>query len=103
MKGASVAIAVVLATLALPSVGHAADDLGKKWGLAEAKEHGCLACHDVDTKKVGPAYKDVSAKFKGKSAADMATAMKALPVHQGVLKKTPDSELKLLTQWILSL
>ena len=26
---------------------------------------GCLACHTKDKKVVGPAYKDVAAKYKG--------------------------------------
>lgn len=34
-------------------------------GLELAKASGCLACHNVDKKIVGPAWKDVSAKYKG--------------------------------------
>lgn len=37
--------------------------------LALAKKSGCLACHSVDKKIVGPAWKDVSAKYKGDSKA----------------------------------
>ena len=29
------------------------------------KSKGCLGCHDMDKKKVGPAFKDVAAKYKG--------------------------------------
>ena len=32
------------------------------------KDKGCLNCHDMDKKKVGPAFKDVAAKNAGKSA-----------------------------------
>ena len=32
---------------------------------ALAKSSGCLNCHAVDTKKVGPSFKDVAAKYKG--------------------------------------
>ena len=32
---------------------------------ALAKKHNCTACHAVDKKLVGPAYKDVAAKYKG--------------------------------------
>lgn len=31
---------------------------------------GCLNCHEMDKKKVGPAYKDVAAKYKGKAGAE---------------------------------
>lgn len=32
------------------------------------KNKGCVACHAIDTKMVGPAYKDVAAKFAGQAA-----------------------------------
>jgi cytochrome c len=82
------------------STGYAVD---AKRAMDEAKEHGCLACHDVDKKKVGPAYKEVAAKNKGKKAEDEMAVMKSKPVHGSVLKKTSDSSLKEIMEWILSL
>ena len=38
-------------------------------GLELAKASGCLACHNVDKKVVGPAWKDVATKYKGDAAA----------------------------------
>ena len=39
---------------------------------ALAKSKNCMACHSVDKKVVGPAYKDVAKKFAGqKDAVDM--------------------------------
>lgn len=37
-----------------------------------AKKSGCLACHSVEKKVVGPAWKDVSAKYKGDAGAKAA-------------------------------
>ena len=37
--------------------------------LELAKKSGCLACHSVDKKVVGPAWKDVAAKYKGDAGA----------------------------------
>ena len=34
-----------------------------------AKKSGCLACHSVEKKVVGPAWKDVAARYKGKGGA----------------------------------
>ncbi|KAF0191416.1 MAG: class I cytochrome c [Gammaproteobacteria bacterium] len=34
-------------------------------GLELAKKSGCLACHSIEKKVVGPAWGDVSAKYKG--------------------------------------
>ena len=36
---------------------------------ALAQKNGCLACHQVDKKVVGPSYKDVAAKYAGADAA----------------------------------
>jgi cytochrome c len=38
-------------------------------GLDLAKKSGCLACHSVEKKVVGPAWKDVAAKYKGDAGA----------------------------------
>lgn len=46
--------------------------LGSSQAFADldlAKKSGCLACHSVDKKVVGPAWKDVAAKYKGDAAA----------------------------------
>ena len=51
-------------------------------GLAQAqdalKAKGCLNCHETDKKKVGPAFKDVAAKYKGQkdAAAGVVAKMK---------------------------
>ena len=44
-----------------------------------AKASGCLACHSVDKKVVGPAWMDVSKKYKGNAAAkaDLISKVKA--------------------------
>ena len=34
-----------------------------------AQKHACLACHAIDKKLVGPAYKDVAAKYRGDAKA----------------------------------
>ena len=66
-----------------------------------AKSSGCLNCHAIDTKKVGPAYKDVAKKFKGKPRADVIAAMKAAPVHTSV--KVSDKNLSEIAEWIQKL
>lgn len=40
--------------------------------LELAKKSGCLACHSVEKKIVGPAWKDVAAKYKGNADAKAA-------------------------------
>lgn len=53
----------VAAAMMLGVVGTASAD------LELAKKSGCLACHAVDKKVVGPAWNDVAAKYKGDAAA----------------------------------
>ncbi len=101
MKRFIVMSAAGFAALCVQTVSHSAVDA--KWAQSEAKEHGCMNCHDIDKKKVGPAYKDVSAKFKGKTLQDATSAMKASPVHKSALGKASEQDLKLMLEWILSL
>ena len=99
MKRILVALAVGAALGGIQATAFAAD---AKRGQEEAKEHGCLGCHDVDKKKVGPAYKEVSAKYKGKKLEDLMASVKSKPVHKSALGKTSDGSLKEILEWVLS-
>lgn len=71
-------------------------------GADLAKAKGCLGCHAVAEKKVGPAYKDVAAKYKGNKDAEAALIAK-LKDGKGHMKiAASDAELKTLVQWALS-
>lgn len=87
-----------LAAAVLQSAAYAAD---AKMAKDEMTEHGCLKCHDMDKKKVGPSFKDVGAKYKGKKWEDAAAGMKGKPVHKATLQKTTDSSLKAILEWVL--
>jgi cytochrome c len=94
MKLTMIAIASV-AALTAAGMAQAQD------GAALAQKSGCLTCHAVDTKKVGPSFKDVAAKFKGKSDADVVAAIKAAKPHAS--SKASDADLTALAKWIQSL
>jgi len=77
---------------------------------ALANKSGCLGCHAVATKLVGPAYKDVAAKSGGQADAQ-AMLMQSIrngsvgkwgelpmPAHP----KISDADLKKLAAWVLS-
>ncbi len=75
---------------------------------ALAKAKGCLACHAVDKKVVGPSYKDVAKKYTAKDEAMLVE--KVIKGGKGVWgpvpmppnpSVTPDEAKKLVT-WILS-
>jgi cytochrome c len=88
---------VVLATAAFAVAGTASAQ------EALAKSSGCLNCHAVDTKKMGPAFKDVAAKFKGKADAE-ATLVTAITTAKGhpQVKASPD-DVKAVVKWVLAM
>ncbi len=71
-------------------------------GAEVAKAKGCLNCHEMDKKKVGPAIKDIAAKFKDdKGASDKLAAN--LKEGRGHPKSAAsDAELKAALQYMLS-
>ena len=76
---------------------------------ALAKSKGCLGCHAVDHKVVGPAYKDVAAKYAGQDVTNQL-AEKVVKGGGGVWGGMPmppnavtPEEAKTLVQWVLSL
>lgn len=71
-------------------------------GADVLKAKGCLNCHETDKKKVGPAYKDVAAKYKGQkgAAGDLVAKIKEGKGHPKV--EASDAELKAAVQHVLS-
>lgn len=75
-----------------------------------AQKKNCMACHAVDKKLVGPAYKDVAAKYAGQKDAVDKLSQKVIKGGAGVWGPVPmpantavsDAEAKQLVQWILS-
>lgn len=100
MKTAIVAAGAAAALLALPAQ---ADE-------AMAKKYNCFACHQVDKKVVGPAYKEIAKKYKGQNvAAKLAEKVKKGgsgvfgPVPMPPNPQVPDADVKKLVDWILKL
>lgn len=77
---------------------------------ALATKSACLACHAVDKKLVGPAYKDVAAKHKGQADAVAKVSARIKSGGSGIYGAVPmppqpalkDDELKLLAEWVLA-
>jgi cytochrome c len=76
------------------------------------KTGGCAACHSVDKKLVGPAYKDVAAKHKGEADAVSRLEKAVRTGSNNVYGKIPmpptppsrlgDAELHSLLEWVMS-
>jgi len=75
-----------------------------------AKKSACTACHAIDKKLVGPAYKDVAAKYKGQKDAEAKLIDKVKKGGQGVWGPVPmppnagvkDEDIKTLVKWVLA-
>lgn len=80
---------------------------------AIVKKARCVACHTVDAKRVGPAYKDVAAKYRGDAGAPARLFDKVraggsgnwgdIPMLPHPADKIGDDELRAAIQWILAL
>ena len=80
---------------------------------AIVKKARCVACHAVDQKRVGPAYKEVAAKYKGDSKAAALLFDKVrhggsgnwgqVPMIPHPADKISDDDLKATVAWILAL
>jgi cytochrome c len=101
---------IVLAMgLAVAGGAHAA--LDRAAAEAMMKKDGCAACHEVDTKLIGPAFRDIAAKYKGDkdAAARLKDKVKKGGVHVwGEAAMPPnvlasDADIKELVDWILTL
>jgi cytochrome c len=95
---------ILAAALAIAPAAALADE-------ALASKSGCLACHAVDKKVVGPSYKEVAAKYRNDKGAAAKLEKKIKEGGQGVWGAVPmppnaqvsDADIKALVKWILSL
>ena len=78
---------------------------------ALAKSKNCMACHAVDKKLVGPAYKDVAKKYAGQADAADKLAAKIIKGGSGVWGAIPmpanaavnEADAKKLATWVLGM
>lgn len=88
--------------LALPAVAAPEDAMSKA---------GCMACHAKDKKLVGPAFKDIAAKYKGQGDAIAKLSDKVrkggsgnwgpVPMSPNGPEKINDADLKMVIESIL--
>ena len=96
-------LAALAAAVSLPAWSATPDEAMTK--------AGCMACHAKDKKLVGPAYKEIAAKYKGQAGAVDKLTAKARAGGSGVYGPIPmppnppakigDAELRAAVEWIL--
>ena len=95
---------LLAAAAALPAQAGPDEALGKA---------GCVACHAQDKKLVGPAFKEIAAKYRGQKDAAVQLADKVRKGGKGVWGPIPmpasgpdkisDADLKAALDWVLAL
>jgi cytochrome c len=71
-------------------------------GAEVLKAKGCMNCHDMDKKKVGPAYKEVAAKYKGDKGAEAQLVAKLKEGKSHPKVAASDAELKAAVRQVLA-
>jgi cytochrome c len=92
------AMVVVVAAAGMLAAGA----VNAQSGADVLKAKGCLGCHDMEKKKMGPSYKDVAAKYKGKSGAEgeLVAKLKDGKGHPKIAAS--DAELKAVVAHVLA-
>jgi cytochrome c len=73
-------------------------------------KNACLGCHAVEKQVVGPAFRDVAARYKADAAAPVRLAKKLKEGGQGAWGQVPmppnaglsDADAKLIVEWVLT-
>jgi len=105
LMGIIAAVAVMLTNQAF-----AAGKVDMAAGQALAQKSGCMACHSVDKKIVGPGFKEVAAKYKGNKKAEEMLIAKVTKGGSGAWGAVPmpanpkvaPADMKTLVTWVLA-
>ena len=107
----SAAAAAAVAAPAAAASAKPGGALDLQSGQAMMQKDGCAACHAVDKAVVGPAYRQVAAKYRGDKSAAAKLEHKVKTGGSGVWGPVPmppnaavsDADIKALVNWILTL
>lgn len=101
----------ILSLIALVGLSATAFAVDKDAAMALAQKNGCLACHALDTKMVGPAWNEVGKKYAGDATAAEQLAVKVKKGTKGTWGTVPmppnatvkAADIKTLVEFVLTL
>ena len=112
LVGAAIAIGAVIVSVAgWPGAAWAGSSAASPpAGYEIAKQNACLGCHTVDRKLVGPAFRDIAAKYKGDAGAQARLEKKVRDGGAGVWGVIPmpshprmtDGDIRTVVAWVLA-
>jgi cytochrome c len=76
-----------------------------------AQSSGCMTCHAIDRKAIGPGYKEIAAKYRNDKGAEAKLVKKVKTGGSGVWGPAPmppnahvkEEDIKAIVAWILTL
>jgi cytochrome c len=99
--------------IAIPAFGEEQLNSEQIGGEQLMEKSGCISCHRVDQKLIGPSFKSVAAKYKEDNNAPAQLFLKIreggegiwgdIPMISNDVNKISDADLQTVIQWILSL
>ena len=91
---------LILTVVLASAVGLAAGTANATEALA--KSSGCLTCHAIDGKKMAPSFKEIAAKYKGKSDAEATLSAKLAGGKEHPTVKASPDDVKTLVKFVLT-
>lgn len=75
-----------------------------------AMQSGCMGCHRVDVKLIGPAFKDIAAKYKGQEGIEKHLTQQVKMGSPGgvwgstpmIASHAPEKKIEQVIRWILT-
>lgn len=101
---------VVTTVAKAPSVSQMPSPAGKRTALELINQKGCLGCHGIERKLVGPGFQEVATKYQGQADADTTLAAKIKLGGVGTWGQVPmppqaqlsDAEINIIVAWVLT-
>jgi cytochrome c len=99
-------LAAAAAAVATPSPHAAAAGAGTP-ALALTQKIGCTACHGVDSRIVGPGFREIAARYAARNDAETYLAGKIRSGGQGIWgaipmppQTAPDGDISVIAKWL---
>ena len=94
MKKTIVVAAGLALGMATAAPSYASEELAKK--------SGCMGCHDVSAKKMGPSFKDIAKKYAGNAEAEAKLTATLAEGKKHPATKVSDADRATLVKWVLA-
>lgn len=93
---------IILIPLLMTCLNTNAATLDKEAATRLMTKSGCMTCHSIDSTKIGPAYKDVGARYAAPDAATLAYLKGEKPFDYLMKKVRSGTKMGVNKNWIKS-